>query len=260
MKRTYLITLLLAFMTFGAFAQPKIIAHRGASYLAPENTVAAANLAWELGTNAVEVDIYLTKDNKVIAIHDKDTKRTCLGEDNYVIKDTPSEVLRELDAGAWKDEKYRGEKIPFLSEIIETIPEGKELVVEIKSGSEVLPYLKEVVEASGKKEQIVFIAFDWETILETKNVFPDNKCYWLSSVKEGLEEKMEQAADAGLEGINLNYKIVDKELVEKAQEYNLEVLVWTVNDPEIAMEMKQAGVVAITTDRPKWLKEEMEKL
>jgi len=256
----YQITLLFAFFTFGVLAQPTIIAHRGASYLAPENTVAAANLAWELGTDAVEVDVYLTKDKKVMAIHDKDTKRTSPGENSYVIKDTPSEVLRELDAGAWKDEKYRGEKIPFLSEVIETIPAGKNLVVEIKSGSEIIPYLKSVVENSGKQDQIIFIAFGWETILETKNIFPGNKCYWLSSVKEGLEEKMEQAADAGLEGINLNYKIVDKELIEKADKYNLEVLVWTVDNPEIAMELKQAGVVAITTNRPKWLKEEMEKL
>jgi len=256
----YQITLLFAFMTFGVLAQPIIIAHRGASYLAPENTVAAANLAWELGTDAVEVDVYLTKDKKVMVIHDQDTKRTCPGENSHVIKDTPSEVLRELDAGAWKDEKYKGEKIPFLAEIIETVPEGKKLVVEIKSGNEIIPYLESVVEDSGKQDQIIFIAFGWETILKTKGVFPGNECYWLSSVKEGLEEKMKQAANAGLEGINLNYKIVDKELVEKADKYNLDVLVWTVDNPEVAMKMKQAGVVAITTNRPKWLKEEMGKL
>ena len=176
------VTFLLALFTFGLSGQPQIIAHRGASYLAPENTVAAANLAWELNTDAVEVDIYLAKDNRVMVIHDKDTKRTCLGNKNMKVADTPSEVLREMDAGAWKDEKYTGEKIPFLSEIIETVPPQKTLVVEIKCGSEVLPHLKRVVEKSGKQDQIVFIAFGWDTILETKKLFPENKCYWLCSV------------------------------------------------------------------------------
>jgi glycerophosphoryl diester phosphodiesterase len=71
---------------------------------------------------------------------------------------------------------------------------------------------------------------------------------------------MEEAAEAGLEGVNLNYKIIDEEVVQMAKKLNLEVLTWTVNDPEIAKKMTDLGVKAITTDRPKWLKEEMEKL
>jgi glycerophosphoryl diester phosphodiesterase len=195
-----------------------------------------------------------------MVIHDKDTKRTAAGRKNMVIKKTPSLVLRNLDVGSWKDEKYRGEKIPFLSEIIKTVPEGKSLVVEIKTGSEILPHLKRSVEKSGKQEQIIFISFGWDTILNTKNEFPENKCYWLSSSKSGLKKKMEEAAKAELEGVNLNYRIIDEEVMEMANKYNLEVLVWTVNDPEIAKQMNNLGVKAITTDRPRWLKEEMEKL
>jgi len=251
------ITFLMMFFSIGLLAQPEIIAHRGASYLAPENTLAAANLAWELNADAVEIDIYLTQDNRVVAIHDKDTKRTCLGKKNMKIANTPSEVLRELDAGVWKDEKYKGEKIPFLSEIIETVPPQKTLVVEIKCGSEVLPHLKRVVDNSGKKDQIVFIAFGWDTILNTKKVFPENKCYWLSSVKVGLKNKMEQAAEKGLEGVNLNHKIIDEKVMQMAVENNLEVLTWTVNDPEEAKRLDQLGVAGITTDRPGWLKEQM---
>ena len=114
------------------FSQNTIIAHRGASYLAPENTVAAAKLAWELGAGAVEVDVHLSKDNRVMVIHDKDTKKTCSGKKNLTIESTPSILLRDLDAGIWKGEEFKGEKIPFLSEIIETVPDGKILVVEIK--------------------------------------------------------------------------------------------------------------------------------
>jgi glycerophosphoryl diester phosphodiesterase len=216
-------------------AQQTFIAHRGASYLAPENTVASASLAWELGADAVEIDVYLTKD-------------------------APSLMLRDLDVGSWKDKKYKGEKIPFISEIIETVPDGKNLVVEIKTGSEILPHLKREIEKSGKLDQMIFICFGWDTILDTKTEFPNNKCYWLSSSKQGLKKKMEEAAAAGLEGVNLNFNIIDEEVLQMANELKLEVLTWTVDDPEIAKRMTELGVKAITTNRPKWLKEEMEKL
>lgn len=254
------VTFLLVVSSFAAFAQQTFIAHRGASYLAPENTVASANLAWELGADAVEIDVYLTADNRVMVLHDKDTKRTTGGKQSLNIKDTPSLVLRDLDVGSWKDEKYKGEKIPFFSEIVETVPEGKKLVVEIKTGSEIFPHLKREIEKSGKQDQMIFICFGWETILDTKKEFPNNACYWLSSNKQGLEKRMEEAAEAGLEGVNLNYKIIDEEVVQMAKKLNLEVLTWTVNDPGIAQKMTDLSVKAITTDRPKWLKEEMEKL
>lgn len=241
-------------------AQPEFIAHRGASYLAPENTVAAANLAWELGADAVEVDVYLTKDNRVMVIHDKDTKRTCSGKKNLNIADSPSMLLRDLDAGVWKGEQFKGEKIPFLSEIIATVPEGKKLVVEIKCGPEILPALARVVEKGGKKAQMVFIAFDWKTIVETQKLFPENKCYWLSAIKMGLENKIQQAAENGLAGVNLKYSIIDDDVVKLAKENKLEVLTWTVDDPAEAKRLAGIGVAGITTNRPKWLKEEMEKL
>jgi len=259
MKKIYPMILL---ALFGArlTAQQTFIAHRGASYLAPENTVASANLAWELGADAVEVDVYLSLDNRVMVIHDKDTKRTSAGKKNMVVKDSPSLVLRDLDVGSWKDPRFKGEKIPFISEIIATVPAGKNLVIEIKSGSEIIPHLKREIEKSGKLDQIVFISFGWETILDSKKEFPKNKCYWLSSSKQGLKTKIDEAAKAGLEGINLNYNIIDQEVMQMAADRNLEVLVWTVNDPVVAKRMTELGVKGITTDRPRWLKEEMAKL
>lgn len=255
-----LLTLILIMAGLELMAQQTFIAHRGASYLAPENTVAAANLAWELGADAVEVDVYLASDNQVVVIHDKDTKRTAGGSNNMVIRNTPSLVLRNLDVGRWKGEKYTGEKIPFLSEIIETVPENRKLVIEIKSGSEIIPHLKRIVDKSGRVDQMIFIAFGWETILETQKMFPENKCYWLSSSKNGLKEKIRQAAEAGLAGVNLNFNIIDKEVVDMAKAKDLEVLTWTVNDPVVGKKMTDLGVTAITTDRPKWLKDEMAKL
>ena len=254
------ITFLFLLFTLNIFSQNMFIAHRGASFLAPENTVASAKLAWELGADAVEVDVWLSLDNRVMVIHDKDTKRTCNGRKNLVIKNTPSILLRDLDAGVWKDEKYKGEKIPFLEEIIQTVPENKILVVEIKSGNEIFPALKRCLEKSQKANRIIFIAFDWNTIVEAKKEFPDNKCYWLSSSKSEVKRKMPEIKKADLNGIDIENNIVDSEILGMAKANDLEVFTWTVDDPVEARRLTDLDVTAITTNRPGWLKEEMEEL
>jgi glycerophosphoryl diester phosphodiesterase len=241
-------------------AQNTFIAHRGASYLAPENTIASAKLAWELGADAVECDVHLTKDNRVMVIHDNDTKRTCSGKKNLSIEDSPSVLLRDLDAGSWKGEEFKGEKIPYLSEMIETVPEGKTLVVEIKCGEEVIIPISLVLEKCEKVNQIVFISFDWKVIVATKKQFPENKCYYLSDNKGGLSKKIREVAENGLDGVNLQHSIIDEDVVKMARENNLEVLCWTVDDPKEAKRLAEIGVTGITTNRPKWLKEEMGKL
>lgn len=257
MKTIYTITLVLIGMNL--MAQNSFIAHRGASYIAPENTVASANKAWELGADAVEIDVHLSKDNRVMVIHDKDTKRTCNGKKNLEIAQTPSILLRDLDAGIWKGDEFKGEKIPFLSEIIETIPMGKTLVVEIKCGKEAMPALLRSIEKSGKQDQVVFISFSWQTILAAHETFPENKCYWLSSLKPGLKKKMLQASEKGLTGVNLKHSIIDANIISIAKTNNLEVLCWTVDDPTAAQNLTELGVTGITTNRPQWLKEEMNK-
>jgi glycerophosphoryl diester phosphodiesterase len=247
MKRV-LILFLMGFYGLTLRAQPSIIAHRGSSFTAPENTVAAALLAWQQNADAVELDIYLSKDNRVVVMHDSNTKRTT-GQ-SHKVADTHSDVLRKLDAGLWKGEQFRGEKIPFLEEMIATVPEGKKLVVEIKCGPEVLPHLKPIVDNCGKKDQLIFISFGWETILATKQMFPANTCYWLSSSATDVQEKMKDAAKKRLDGINLNNKIVDREVVRKAKRHGLEVLSWTIDDPQEVKRLIGCGITGVTTNRP----------
>ena len=254
--KTTLLSLLLA-ISAQIYAQTQIIAHRGASFLAPENTLASAKLGWELGADAVEVDIHLSLDNRVMVIHDKTTSRTCLGK-NFSIAKTPSMTLRNLDAGSFKGEEFKGEKIPFLEEVIKLIPENKKLVIEIKCKDDVIPHLERIVEKSEKQSQLVFIAFDLKTIAEVKATFPDNECYWLSSSKSAVKKQMPEVVAAKLDGINLEGKIIDQETMDLARENNLKVLAWTVDDPEEAKRLIGLGVVAVTTNRPKWLKEQLD--
>jgi glycerophosphoryl diester phosphodiesterase len=93
-------------------SKPLIIAHRGESFDAPENTLAAINLAWERGAEAVEIDIQFSKDRELVVIHDTDTKRLA-GIDKKVVDQTLEE-LKKLDVGVWKDIQFKGERVPTI--------------------------------------------------------------------------------------------------------------------------------------------------
>lgn len=255
MNKKYVLLFLLFSIASMTQAQVKIIGHRGASYLAPENTVASAKLAWEVGADAVETDIYLSKDNKIICSHDANTKRT--SGQNLKIKETNSKVLRKLDVGSFKGEKYKGEKLPYLEELVRTTPSGKEMVIEIKCGSEILPYLKKIVNKHEKNQTFTFICFDFQTISDTKKAFPQNSCYWLCSNKELLNKNFSRASETGLNGVSLSYNIINKDVMQQAQKLNLEVCSWTIDDPVEAKRLVSLGVKAITTNRPGWLNQQI---
>ena len=244
-------------------ATPSIVAHRGASHAAPENTLPSVLLAWEEDADATEVDIHLTKDNQVIVLHDKTTGRTA-GTDKKVAE-VNFEDLKLLDVGSWKSEKYQGTRIPLLKDILAHIPQGKRIFIEIKCPSAVLPHLEKVVSNSGlSAEQTVFIAFDWDTIRLTKERFPDCSCFWLSGFKQDKETHkwepqpevvLQRAIDAKVDGVDVYHGgPVNRQFVESARSKGLEVHVYTVNDPSDAKRMLEAGVNGITTDRPAFMK------
>ena len=101
----------------------EIVAHRGASFLAPENTLAAVRLAWDQGADAVEIDVHLSKDNRIVAIHDSCTTRTA-GTTHH-IAETRSSRLRRLNVGRLGGPKSAHERIPYLEEILRTVPAGR---------------------------------------------------------------------------------------------------------------------------------------
>ncbi|MFC0875699.1 glycerophosphodiester phosphodiesterase family protein [Saccharicrinis sp. FJH2] len=250
-----MVLLTLISLAISTFSQVEYIAHRGASYNAPENTMASVDLAWEIGADAVEVDVYMSLDNRIMVCHDDTTLRT--SGLKLVISKSKAKLLRKLDMGSWKDHQYAGEKMPYLTEVINSVPPHKTLVIEIKCGKEILPYLKEIMDTTPKASQIVFISFGWETILETKKTFPNNKCYWLSDENEGLSEKIKEASQNKLDGINLYYGIINQSVMNLAKRYKLDVLCWTVDDPAEAKKLIKLGVSGITTNRPAWLKRQV---
>ncbi|HPR32876.1 MAG TPA: glycerophosphodiester phosphodiesterase family protein [Prolixibacteraceae bacterium] len=256
----YRLIILWVFVLIGSVsvAQISVIAHRGASYLAPENTLASINLAWELGADAVEIDVHLSADMRIMVIHDPNTKRVSTWDVSFTVAESTAEQLRAMDVGSHKSAKYAGEKIPFLEEVLETVSEGKFLVIEIKCGEEIIPYLKKAVDESGKMEQLVFISFDWETILAAHEAFPQNRSYYLKMLPFGLASKMRKAAELGLTGVNLYHGIINPELMKKASLLGLEVLAWTVDNPATVLRLEKLGVKAITTNRPGWMRKQIE--
>jgi glycerophosphoryl diester phosphodiesterase len=260
------IVALLSFCAFALVSAPlttEIIAHRGASYDAPENTLAAMKLAWEQKADAIELDLWLSRDGKLVVLHDADTKRVG-GNTNRVANQTWTE-LQNVDVGAWKNERFKGERIPTLESILATIPPGRRAVLEIKCGPEILPELTRVVSKSGRSPaQLAIISFHFETLRESKKQFPQIEHYYLHGYKKDpqsgefprLEPLIARAKSANFEGLDLHFDWpIDKEFVGKIKGAGLKFVVWTVNQPELARKLSELGVDGITTDRPGLLRE-----
>ncbi len=244
-----------------------IIAHRGESYDAPENTLASINLAWERGAEAVEIDIHLSKDNQVVVIHDSNTKR--VGAINKKIKQQTLSELKKLDIGSWKNGKYKDEKIPTLKEVLETIPSEKKLIIEIKSSNNILPFLKDDIKNSYlRTDQIEFISFSFSTVVETKKLFPRNNVLYLVDldytwytrlISPSVEKLITNVKEANLDGLNVwAGKLLTKEFAQKVKSADLLLYTWTVNNPQHAQSLIDWGIDGITTDRAQWLKTKLE--
>lgn len=239
-----------------------IVAHRGESFDAPENTMAAINLAWERGAEVVEIDVHLSRDKKIVVIHDYNTKR--LAGVNKKVKDQSVEELKKLDAGSWKDIQWKGEQIPTLKEVMDSGPDEKKIVIEIKSDSGIIPYLKNEIEQSElSNDQIELIGFNLKTMALAKQEFPDHKVLWLLDLdyvwinrvfKPSIKKAIVKAKKYNLDGLNVwAGTMLTKKMIDEIHDNNLLVYCWTVNDIQKAKNLISWGMDAITTDGAQWL-------
>jgi glycerophosphoryl diester phosphodiesterase len=242
----------------------EIIGHRGASEDAPENTLASFRLAWKQNADAAETDVYLSKDGEIVVIHDANTRRVG-GRDQKVVDQTLAE-LKQLDIGRWKGDQWAGERIPTLAELLEIIPQGKRLFIEIKCGPEIAPRLVQVLQAAKKRpEQTCLISFSYDVMQRVKKDLPALKCYWIVQLKRSrktsawsptLAEIIRKTKAAGLDGVDFgDAPVIDRDFVAKVKKAGLGVYTWTVNSTNEADRLEQAGVNGITTNRPGVLKE-----
>jgi glycerophosphoryl diester phosphodiesterase len=240
----------------------EIIAHRGASYAAPENTLASARLAWTENADAIEFDVRLTADDQLAVIHDETTKR--YGDVDLAVRRTSLAELQRLDVGRWKDAKYAGEKIPSLDEMLACVPAKKRVFIEVKGGPEAVPTLRRCLARSRvKPRQVVVIAFDFSTALAAKQVLPKYAVAWIldyDSVARRLpfNEIIGRCRDAGLDGLDLKADWpLDATGVQRIHAAGLKLYVWTVDDVAVARRWRDVGVDGVTTNRPGWLREQL---
>jgi len=255
-KRAFLTSLVLFFGHL-SFGKPLVVAHRGASYDAPENTLPAFKLAWEQGADAIEGDFLLTKDGHIVCIHDRTTKRFC--DQDLVVSKSTLKQLKALDVGSWKNKKYTDTRIPTMSEVFATVPEGKKIFVEVKCGVEIIPPLVEEIKKSKlEPEQIILICFKAEVVKSFKETLTYHKAFWLSGFKKdkkgawnpSIESVLATIKSCKADGLDSQHTIPN-EFSKAVLDAGFEWHAWTINDVPTAKSMTKRGIYSITTDRPK---------
>ena len=240
-----------------------IVAHRGASYDAPENTISAFRLAWEQKADGIEADFYFTKDNKVVCIHDADTERT--GGKKLKVADSTLAELRELEYGAWKAPKFAGEPLPTFDEVLAVVPRGKLFVIELKTGPDIVPLIADTLAAdirsqSGKK--FLFISFHPETVAKCKEMLPAIDAHYLTGFKQDkrtgewapdVDVICKTAAQCRADGVGMKGEraVVTKDFIHQLKQQGVrDFHVWTIDKPEDARFFQTLGPFGITTNRP----------
>jgi glycerophosphoryl diester phosphodiesterase len=251
-------------------AEPLVIAHRGASFDAPENTVAAIELAWKHGADGIELDFQLTMDGEVVCIHDADTARTAQGK-TLKIQQSTLEELRGLDVGSFKAAVYQGEKVPTLAETLAAVPPGKLIFVEMKSGPEIVaPLVAGLRKSQLKPEQIILKSLDVATTAAARKAMPEVRTFWLGDLETKDRPPRPVSAESicssvdklDLGGVSTkgDPRLFTAQMYQEFRRRGIkEIAVWTVNDAATARYHRDQGVDFILTDKPSELRRWLEK-
>ena len=256
--------LLLAFLVSPLHASPMIVAHRGASADAPENTLPAFKLGWEQGADAIEGDFRLTRDGHIVCIHDKDTER--VAKRNLVVPKSTLAELQALDVGSWRDPRWKGTRIPTLPEVLRTVPAKGRIFIEVKCGPEIVPTLVKQLRESGlEPSQLVVISFDAEVIRALKDTVPEYEANWLCQFKKRRGATTPKHATVlrtlkacRADGLSTNaWPAIDQAFIDQVRAAGCAYHVWTIDDAPTARRFIALGAKSITTNRPGALREEL---
>jgi len=222
-----------------------VIAHRGASADAPENTLAAFELAINEGADWIELDVQETREGEIVVIHDSDLKKIA-GSDLRVFDSSLAE-LQNVDIGSWKDPSFSDQRIPTLQQVLALCKDRVNIVIELKYyGQE--KHLEErvanLVEAAGMQDQIVVMSLSYPGIQKMKSLRPQWSVGLLSSVAIGDITRL----DADFFAVNATF--ASRRFIKQIHQRGRKVLVWTVNDPISISAMMSKGVDGIITDYP----------
>lgn len=240
-------------MSKNANSTPLIVAHRGDSANAPENTLAAFRLALENEADGIELDVMLSADQQLMVIHDDTLDRTSNGHGK--VADLPFAALRELDAGSWYDLKFKGEPIPLLEEVFAELG-GKFLInVELKNyktPKDQLPELAvKLVKKHGLSDSVLLSSFNASNLPRVKSLAPEIRTGLLTLPgllglpMRGLLGRRFKADD-----LHPYYRDVSTRMVQFRHKLGQNVNVWTVDAPEDQRRMQAFGVDMIICNDP----------
>jgi len=230
--------------------KPWVIAHRGASGLAPENTMAAFERAVELGVLFIETDLHLTRDARFVAIHDATLERTTNGRGK--VSDFTLAELRGLDNGIWYDRQYEGQRLPTLEDILE-FARKRDVVFYLEVKYEAAWGMHHALVGALQKEQdaarTIVISFDASTIESVRKL--DASIMTGLLIEEGNHNgAVRKALDVGARQICPRNSLVTNELVAEAHSADLLVATWTVDDADEMRRVIAAGADGVMTDFP----------
>lgn len=245
---------------------PLIIAHRGASALAPENTLAAFERAIRDGAEGIEFDVQLAKDGVPVVIHDADLQRLT-GKKGLVSSKT-SQELQTLDVGSWfnaaypkkADERFSRERIPTFLQTLEFLKSYEGLIyVEIKCQKEETAALVravcEDIEQTNLLNRIVLKSFNLDALVEARKFLPEARTAALFSPKiltviRKRKHILQKAEQCGAAQISLHYSLATKRLIKRARIKGLASVVWTIDEPLWIKRAIDLGISGIITNNP----------
>jgi glycerophosphoryl diester phosphodiesterase len=239
---------------YSELPRPTIFAHRGASAHAPENTLAAIELAVNQKSDAIEIDVKLSSDDQIVVIHDQTVDRTTNGTGR--VKDLPLDALKELDAGSHFDVAYEGEPIPTLSHVLETVGRKTFLNIELTNYSSPLDSLPErvaeLINYHGLADNILFSSFHPLVLRKIHRLMPSIPIgllahhgrpgilarTWIGRVLTDYQAFHPELQDAS------------QELINRVHQSGHRVHVYTVNNVKDMCRLYSYGVDGIFTDDP----------
>lgn len=231
--------------------RPMIIAHRGASAYAPENTMSAFQKALSMGAEGIELDVQMSRDGHVVVIHDDKIDRTSNGKG--FVKDYNLNELKEFDFGSWFGKEFEKEKIPLLEEALDMLKGWIGLLnIEIKNGPTLYPGIEEKVAGLIKKhnfiDQTIVSSFNHYSLVKIKGILPEVRTGILYS--EGMYEPWVYAKHVGAYAIHPAYYNIVPEIMEGCIKHGVAVNPFTVDDPDLIRKIAAAGVDGIITNVP----------
>jgi glycerophosphoryl diester phosphodiesterase len=223
----------------------ELMAHRGASGIAPENTLAAFRRCLEYLPDWIELDVHATSDGEIVVMHDATVDRTTDGTGS--IGELTLAQIKALDAGSWKGAEFAGEPVPTLAEVAELVGEAARLNVEIKAGPDVMRVVGQVIDILREGTCLLCAmvsSFEVEAVRAARALTDEPAVALIT----GRAEDLQIARDEGFGWINVNHAQVTPQFVKQAHGKGIDVCIWTMDDLSRWEEFKEMGVNVFCTN------------